>query len=113
MNERVFDRSLKRARLALGLAPSAAAPPHPAGPARHASAAAVPSVPRAAAVEPEPLSNAEFASLVAGLSEDGGYFHSDNFTSNETSYLHVLGKLDELGVRGGAYLGVGPEQNFT
>src|ERR1019366_6195442 len=39
--------------------------------------------------------------------------HSDNFTSNETSYLHIVGKLKELGVSGGAYIGVGPEQNFT
>src|SRR5262249_10299245 len=46
-------------------------------------------------------------------SEEGGFFHSDNFTSNETSYLHVVDKLRELGVSGGAYLGVGPEQNFT
>jgi hypothetical protein len=38
---------------------------------------------------------------------------SDNFTSNETSYLHVVDKLRELGVTGGAYIGVGPEQNFT
>ncbi len=38
---------------------------------------------------------------------------SDNFTSNETSYLHVIDKLRELGATGGAYIGVGPEQNFT
>ena len=38
---------------------------------------------------------------------------SDNFTSNETSYLHVVDKLRERGVTGGAYIGVGPEQNFT
>src|SRR5262245_21467512 len=59
------------------------------------------------------LSRTEFASLVQDLSEPGGYFHSDNFTSNETSFLHVVDKLKELGVSGGAYLGVGPEQNFT
>src|SRR5262245_22369314 len=70
---------------------------------------------RQASVAPhEPgLSRTEFASLVQGLSESGGYFHSDNFTSNETSFLHVVGKLKELGIGGGAYLGVGPEQNFT
>jgi hypothetical protein len=69
---------------------------------------------RANVARPEPgLSRTEFASLVQGLSEAGGYFHSDNFTSNETSYLHVVDKLRELGVGGGAYLGVGPEQNFT
>ena len=60
-----------------------------------------------------PIPAAEFSRLVQELSEEGGYFHSDNFTSNETAYLHVTGKLNELGVSGGAYLGVGPEQNFT
>ena len=59
------------------------------------------------------LSAAEFSRLVRDLSEDGGYFRSDNFTSNETSYLHVVDKLRELGATGGAYIGVGPEQNFT
>lgn len=59
------------------------------------------------------VSAAEFSRLVRDLSEDGGYFRSDNFTSNETSYLHVVDKLRELGASGGAYIGVGPEQNFT
>jgi hypothetical protein len=54
-----------------------------------------------------------FAALSARLSEPGGYFDSDNLISNETSYLHVLGKLREIGVTGGVYLGVGPDQNFT
>lgn len=61
----------------------------------------------------EGLSAAEFSRLVRDVSEDGGYFRSDNFTSNETSYLHVVDKLRELGASGGAYIGVGPEQNFT
>src|SRR5215471_18827834 len=59
------------------------------------------------------LPAAEFARLVRDLSEDGGYFRSDNFTSNETSYLHIVGKLREQGATDGAYIGVGPEQNFT
>jgi hypothetical protein len=54
-----------------------------------------------------------FASLSARLSEQGGYFDSDNLISNETSYLHVFDKLHELGVGGGVYVGVGPEQNFS
>jgi hypothetical protein len=54
-----------------------------------------------------------FASLIARLSEPGGFFDSDNLISNETSYLHVLGKLQELGVHGGIYLGVGPDQSFS
>jgi hypothetical protein len=62
---------------------------------------------------PDNLSAAEFSRLVSELSEEGGYFRSDNFTSNETSYLHIVEKLLQLGGTGGAYVGVGPEQNFT
>ncbi|HLG17305.1 MAG TPA: hypothetical protein VJH03_22850 [Blastocatellia bacterium] len=54
-----------------------------------------------------------FAALSVRLSEQGGYFDSDNLISNETSYLHVLDKLRELGVGGGVYIGVGPDQNFS
>lgn len=54
-----------------------------------------------------------FAALSARLSEPGGYFDSDNLISNETSYLHVIGKLHELGIRGGVYVGVGPDQSFS
>lgn len=53
------------------------------------------------------------AQLSAQLSEPGGYFPSDNLISNEEGYQMVLNKLDELNVRGGVYIGVGPEQNFT
>ncbi|HMY75451.1 MAG TPA: hypothetical protein PLQ88_26770, partial [Blastocatellia bacterium] len=59
------------------------------------------------------LTAAEFSKLSRDLSEEGGYFRSENFTSNETPYLHVVDKLKELGATGGAYLGVGPEQNYT
>ena len=55
----------------------------------------------------------QFAALSARLSEPGGYFDSDNLISNETSYLHILDKLRELGVTGGVYIGVGPDQSFT
>jgi hypothetical protein len=55
----------------------------------------------------------DFGQLVERLSEPGGYFASDNLVSNETSYLHVLGAFRALGVKGGAYLGVGPEQGFS
>jgi hypothetical protein len=54
-----------------------------------------------------------FAALSARLSEPGGYFDSDNLISNETSYQHVLGKLRELNVSNGVYIGVGPDQSFT
>lgn len=55
----------------------------------------------------------DLAAQVAALSEPGGYFDSDNLISNERSYLHVVGALRRLGVRGGAYIGVGPDQNFS
>jgi hypothetical protein len=55
----------------------------------------------------------EFAALSARLSEGPGFFDSDNLISNETSYLHVFGRLSEYKLRGGVYLGVGPDQNFT
>lgn len=54
-----------------------------------------------------------FAGTVARLSESPGYFDSDNLISNETSYLHAVTRLREGGVRGGAYIGVGPDQNFS
>ena len=59
------------------------------------------------------MADSSFARLVAQLSEPGGFFDTDNLLSNETSYLHVLGAMDRLGVRGGAYIGVGPDQNFS
>ena len=54
-----------------------------------------------------------FGRLVDDLSEPGGYFDTDNLVSNEASYLHPLGALRRLGVQGGAYIGVGPDQNFA
>ncbi|HSO76306.1 MAG TPA: hypothetical protein VLU47_15850 [Blastocatellia bacterium] len=68
---------------------------------------------QSAPVQPESLSAAEFSRLSRDLSEEGGFFRSDNFTSNETAYLTVIEKLRNLGATGGAYIGVGPEQNFT
>lgn len=62
---------------------------------------------------PRALADTAFASVVARLSEPGAYFDTDNLISNESSYLHVVGGLRDLGVRGGAYLGVGPDQNFS
>ncbi len=54
-----------------------------------------------------------FAALVARLSEPPGYFDSDNLISNEQSYLLVVPALREAGLTGGAYVGVGPDQNFS
>jgi len=61
----------------------------------------------------EPISDSAFAALSARISGPGGYFNSDNLVSNEDGYLKVLGALKRLDVRGGAYVGVGPDQNFS
>jgi hypothetical protein len=68
---------------------------------------------RPASSRTEAISADEFAHFVKDYSEEDGFFRSDNFVSNETSYLHVLDKLRALQAHGGAYIGVGPEQNFT
>jgi hypothetical protein len=54
-----------------------------------------------------------FAAQITALSEPGGYFDTDNLISNEGTYLHVLPDLRRGNVRGGAYVGVGPDQNFS
>ena len=54
-----------------------------------------------------------FASRIAQLSERGGFFDTDNLISNERSYLHVVPALRDSGANGGAYIGVGPDQNFS
>ena len=59
------------------------------------------------------ISPAEFGDIINVLSEPEGYFDTDNFISNETSYLHVIGKLNDRVAPGSAYFGVGPEQNFS
>jgi hypothetical protein len=60
-----------------------------------------------------PLTAEDFARLSRELSESGGYFDTDNLISNESSYLHVQGKMREMGVKGGAFIGVGPDQSFS
>jgi hypothetical protein len=59
------------------------------------------------------LPDSTFGALVARISEAGGYFDTDNLISNERGYLKVMGALTRLGVRGGAYVGVGPDQSFS
>lgn len=62
---------------------------------------------------PPPIDDSTFGALVRDLSEPGGYFDTDNLISNESSYLHVVGELRDRGIPGGAYVGVGPAQNFS
>ena len=54
-----------------------------------------------------------FAQLIGEFSEPSGDFDTDNLISNEASYLHVIPALEQNGVTGGVYLGVGPDQNFS
>src|SRR5690242_15120926 len=66
-----------------------------------------------AASLPTRLSDAQFWRLMTESSEPGGYFRSDNLTSNELLFQHVIPELVKRTRPGDVYLGVGPEQNFT
>jgi hypothetical protein len=59
------------------------------------------------------LSDSAFAGLISDFSETGRYFDTDNLISNEATYLEVVDALTRYGVDGGAYIGVGPDQNFS
>ena len=67
----------------------------------------------ARAALPTRLTDQEFWHLIDDFSEPNGYFHSDNLVSNEDTFQ--IGHPDARADRqaGGAYLGVGPDQNFT
>jgi hypothetical protein len=54
-----------------------------------------------------------FASEIERLSEPEGSFDTDNLISNERGYLQIIPALVSGGVSGGAYIGVGPDQNFS
>ena len=68
--------------------------------------------PSAGAIWPA-LSDTAFATLVAEFSEPERYFDTDNLISNEATYLGIVEALELHGVSGGAYIGVGPDQNFS
>ena len=78
-----------------------------------ASAAVLAGRGAASQTPPQTSAPASFASIISRLSEPGGDFGGDNLISNEQSYLHVLPALEQARVTGGAYLGVGPDQNFS
>ncbi len=61
---------------------------------------------------PARLSDQQFWSLSADLSEPNGFFRSENLVSNEHTFQYVIPTLERR-VRGGVYLGVAPDQNFT
>jgi len=68
--------------------------------------ASVPACQRSLEQRPVP----ELAELIERLSGPAGFFDTHNIISNETSYLQVVDQFEPMG---GAYIGVGPEQNFT
>ena len=59
------------------------------------------------------IADQSFAKIIDETSEEGGYFWSNNYISNETSYQHVIEELERVRQPGGVYIGVGPNQNFT
>ena len=71
----------------------------------------VPSSVRAAAL-PNSITDEDFWRLVTELSEPAGTFQQQ-LMSNEDSAQFVIPALKETTRRGGVYIGVGPEQNFT
>jgi hypothetical protein len=61
---------------------------------------------------PERINDGDFWQMVSDFSEPNGSFNADNFVSNEILFQRLIPRLKEHGL-GGAYIGVGPEQNFT
>lgn len=62
---------------------------------------------------PERLDDRTFWTLVTEFSEPNGFFRSDNLVSNETVFQHVIPTLQQSLGPVSAYVGVGPDQNFT
>jgi hypothetical protein len=62
---------------------------------------------------PSRLTDRDFWRLSREWSEPNGFFRSDNLTSNELLFQHVLTDLVRRTRPGDVYLGVGPEQNYT
>src|SRR5436190_22836536 len=86
------------------------------GPRAPRAAAARASLPRAvtlAADLPAQLADRDFWKMSTEWSEPNGFFRSDNLTSNELLFQHVLSDLVRRTRPGEVYLGVGPEQNYT
>jgi hypothetical protein len=75
---------------------------------------AVPAAERpAASTLPQRISGPDLWKLSMELSEPDGTFRSDNLVSNEMYMQRVIPELTRIAKPGRAYLGVGPEQNFT
>jgi hypothetical protein len=68
---------------------------------------------RATDTLPGQLADAAYWKMISDFSEPDGYYQYQVITSNEILYQYVLPQLTKSIAPGGAYLGVGPEQNFT
>jgi hypothetical protein len=62
---------------------------------------------------PGRIDDATFWRLFTELSEPGGTFRSENLVSNERAFPAVLPEVARRASPGAAYIGVGPEQNFS
>jgi len=68
---------------------------------------------RAAETLPAEISDETYWKMISEFSEPEGQYAFQVVTSNETAYQTVLPELTRSVPAGGAYIGVGPEQNFT
>lgn len=59
------------------------------------------------------ISPVKFSEMVKSMSEPGGYFRSDNWVTNEWTYLDVIEPMKKLEIEGGVYIGVASNQNFA
>jgi hypothetical protein len=75
--------------------------------------ASLASVGRVGAAAPDRLSDQEFWKISTDASEPDGSFRSENLLSNELGMQWVIPQLLSTTKQGRAYMGVGPEQNFT
>jgi hypothetical protein len=62
---------------------------------------------------PQRLDDHTFWTLVTEFSEPNGFFRSDNLVSNEMQFQYVIPVLQQTLMPASAYVGVGPDQNFT
>src|SRR5690348_2661086 len=69
--------------------------------------------PIAAQSIPDKIPDDQFWKLSTDMSEPDGTFRSDNLLSNEIFFQYVIPDLLKTAKTERAYLGVGPEQNFT
>jgi hypothetical protein len=61
----------------------------------------------------ERIDDAVFWRLFSEFSEPSGFFQSENLVSNERTFPAIIPEITSRSGRAGAYIGVGPEQNFT